>query len=97
MSSRIRQIIARRRILVAMAAEQRGRLAAESVVLRQSLSVADTLRRAGRYIRSQPLLVGAVAAGLMIVGPRRLMRLGYRSGLLLPVVLRLVRALRRSD
>ena len=96
MSARIRQIISRRRMLVALAAEQRGRLAAESVVLRQSLGVADTLRRAGSYIKSQPVLVGAAAAGLMVIGPRRLLRLGYRSGLLLPVVLRIIRAVRRS-
>jgi len=97
MSARIRQIMSRRRLLVALAAEQRGRIAAESVVLRQSLGVADSLRRAGRYVRSQPLLVGVVAAGLMFFGPRRLLRLGYRSGLLLPVVLRVIRAVRRSS
>ncbi|HEX7813280.1 MAG TPA: YqjK family protein [Burkholderiales bacterium] len=96
MSARIRQILSRRRMLVALAAEQRGRLAADSAVLRQSLSVADSLRRAGHYIKSQPLLVGATAAGLMLIGPRRLLRLGYRSGLLLPVVLRIIRAVRRS-
>lgn len=96
MSARIRDIISRRRMLVALAAEQRGRIAAESVVLRQSLSVADTLRRAGRYVKSQPLLVGVAAAGLMVVGPKRLLRLGYRSGLLLPVILRIVSAVRRS-
>ncbi len=97
MSARIRQIISRRRMLVALAAEQRGRIAADSVVLRQSLGMADSLRRAGRYIKSQPFLVGAAAAGLMVFGPRRLLRLAYRSGLLLPVVLRIIRTVRRSD
>jgi len=97
LSARIRQIISRRRMLVALAAEQRGRIAADSVVLRQSLGMADSLRRAGRYIKSQPFLVGAAAAGLMVIGPRRLLRLAYRSGLLLPVVLRIIRAVRRSD
>lgn len=97
MSARIRQIISRRRMLVALAAEQRGRIAADSVVLRQSLGMADSLRRAGRYIKSQPFLVGAAAAGLMVIGPRRLLRLAYRSGLLLPVVLRIIRTVRRSD
>ena len=96
MSDRIRQIMSRKRMLVALAAEQRGRLAAESLVLSRSLGMADTLRRAGRYIKSQPVLVGAAAAGLMVIGPRRLLRLGYRSGLLLPVVLRIIRAVRRS-
>lgn len=97
MSARIRQIISRRRMLVALAAEQRGRIAADSVVLRQSLGMADSLRRAGGYIKSQPFLVGAAAAGLMVFGPRRLLRLAYRSGLLLPVVLRIIRTVRRSD
>lgn len=97
MSARIRQIISRRRMLVAVAAEQRGRIAADSVVLRQSLGMADSLRRAGRYIKSQPVLVGAAAAGLMVIGPRRLLRLAYRSGLLLPVALRIIRAVRRSN
>lgn len=97
MSARIRQIISRRRMLVAVAAEQRGRIAADSVVLRQSLGMADSLRRAGRYIKSQPVLVGAAAAALMVIGPRRLLRLAYRSGLLLPVALRIIRAVRRSN
>ena len=97
MSARIRQIIRRRRMLVALAAEQRGRIAADSVVLRQTLGMADSLRRAGRRIGSQPLLVGAAAAGLMVIGPRRLLRLAYRRGLLLPVVLRIIRTVRRSD
>jgi len=96
MSARIRDIISRRRMLVALAAEQRSRIAAESVALRQSLSIADSLRRAGRYIKSQPLLVGVAAAGLMVIGPKRLLRLGYRSGLLLPAILRIVRAVRSS-
>ncbi len=96
MSARIRDIISRRRMLIALAAEQRSRIAAESVVLRQSLSIADSLRRAGRYIKSRPLLVGVAAAGLMVIGPKRLLRLGYRSGLLLPAILRIVRAVRRS-
>lgn len=96
MSARLRQIVTRKRMLVALAAEQRGRLAAESVVLRRSLSVADALRRAGQYIKSKPLLAGAVATGLMVIGPKRLLRLGYRSGLLLPVILRIIRTVRRS-
>ncbi len=96
MSARLRQIVSRRRMLVALAAEQRGRVSAESVALRQSLSVADALRRAGQYLKAKPLLVGAAATGLMVIGPRRLLRLSYRSGLLLPVVLRIIRAVRRS-
>jgi hypothetical protein len=96
MSARIHQIMSRRRMLVALAAEQRGRMAADAVVLRQTLGLADSLRRAGRAIGSRPVLAGAAAAGLMIIGPSRLLRLAYRSGLLLAVVSRIIRVVRQS-
>jgi hypothetical protein len=97
MNDRLRQIAIRRRQLVAEAAEQRGELAAQAVSLRQGLDWLDMFRRGGRALRARPLVVGVVAAGVMLVGPGRLMRFVYRSGLLLPValrVLRIVRALR---
>jgi hypothetical protein len=97
MNDRLRQIAIKRRQLVAQAAEQRGELAAHAITLRQRLDWIDMFRRGGRALRSRPLVVGAVAAGVMLAGPSRILRLVYRSGLLLPValrVLRIVRALR---
>ncbi|HWA14360.1 MAG TPA: YqjK family protein [Burkholderiales bacterium] len=94
MNDRLREIALRRRQLVALAAEQRGDLAAQAVSLRRSLDWVDLLRRGGNALRSRPLAAGVAAAALMVVGPRRLLRLVYRSGLLLPIALRLVRIAR---
>jgi hypothetical protein len=97
MNARLRQIAQRRRALVAEAAEQRGQFAADAGALRQSLDWVDAVRRGGQALRNRPLLVGTVAAGFMLVGPGRLLRLAYRTGLVLPLalrVLRLIRALR---
>ena len=97
MNNRLRQIAQKRRMLVAQAAEQRGELAVQAAGLRQSLDWVDMVRRGGSALRARPLVVGAVAAGAVLVGPRRILRFVYRSGLLLPLalrVLRIVRALR---
>lgn len=97
MNARLRQIAQRRRALVAEAAEQRGQLAADAGALHRSLDWVDAVRRGGEALRNRPLLVGTVAAGLMLVGPGRLLRFAYRTGLVLPLalrVLRLIRALR---
>jgi hypothetical protein len=93
-SDRLREIALRRGQLVALAAEQRGELAAQAASLRHSLDWVDMLRRGGNALRSRPLVVGAAAAALMVFGPRRLLRFVYRSGLLLPIALRLVRIVR---
>ena len=97
MDNRLRQIAQKRRMLVAEAAEQRGELAAHAVTLRQKLGWVDMFRRGGSALASRPLLVGAVAAGVMVVGPSRILRFVYRSGLLIPIglrVFRIIRALR---
>ena len=97
MNNRLRQIAQKRRMLVAEAAEQRGALAAHAVTLRLKLGWVDMFRRGGSALASRPLLVGAVAAGMMVIGPGRILRFVYRSGLLIPIglrVLRIIRALR---
>lgn len=97
MNARLGQIAERRRALVAEASAQRVRLAVDAGALRQSLDWVDAVRRGGETLRNRPFLVGAVAAGLMLVGPSRLLRFAYRTGLVLPLalrVLRLIRALR---
>ena len=97
MNNRLRQIAQKRRMLVAEAAEQRGALAAHAVMLRQKLDWVDMFQRGGSALASRPLLVVAVAAGMMMIGPGRILRFVYRSGLLIPIglrVLRIIRALR---
>lgn len=94
MSDRLHEIAQRRRMLVAEAAHQRAELAANAAALRQSFDWLDMLRRGGHVLRSRPLVVGAFSAGLALVGPRRVLRLVYRSGLMLPVALRVLRILR---
>jgi hypothetical protein len=93
-NTRLNEIAHRRLALVGQAAEQRDRLAAEASDLRQALSMADALRHPGRMLRSRPLAVSLAAAGLMVIGPRRLLRFAYRTGLLLPVAVRLLRIIR---
>jgi hypothetical protein len=93
-NTRLDEIAHRRLALVGQAAEQRDRLAAEASDLRQALSMADALRHTGRMLRSRPLAVSLAAAGLMAIGPRRLLRFAYRTGLLLPVAVRLLRIIR---
>jgi hypothetical protein len=94
MNNRLRQIAIKRRQLVAEAAGQRGDLAAHGAALRQSLDLVDRFRRGGNALRSRPLVVGAVAAGMMVIGPGRILRFVYRSGLLLPIALRVLRIIR---
>lgn len=96
MNATLHRIAGRRRALVALAAEQRGRLAAEAVLLRHSLSLADLAIKGYRYVKSRPLLVAVAAAVVLMIGPRRLLRVTYRSGLLVPAILRLLRTFRDS-
>ena len=94
MSARLREVERRRRLLVAQADEQRGRLGVQSASLRQSLSFADLALRGYRRIRSSPLVIAVAAAALLAVGPGKLLRVGYRSGLLLLGLLRLAKIVR---
>lgn len=93
MKSRIEHIVARRRRLVAAAAAQRDRLQSEVGALGRSLRFADVAVRSYRRLKSRPLLVAAALAAMALFGPRRLLRLTYRGGLVLPLLLRLARSL----
>jgi hypothetical protein len=94
MSARLREIVRRRRLLVALATEQRGELAVQAAAVRQSLAFADLVWRGYRLLKSSPIAVAVVAAGLAAVGPGRLLRTGYRSGLTILGLLRLIKILR---
>ena len=94
MNTRLHQIAQRRLALVGQAAEQRDRLAADATELRQALGMADMLRRTGTALRSRPLAVAVAAAGLVLIGPRRMLGFVYRSGLLLPMAVRVLRIIR---
>lgn len=94
MSSRLHEITRRRRLLVARAREQRGAFVLQAGALRQSFAFADLAWRAYRLLTATPLMGMLVAAGLVVIGPGRLLRLGYRSGLLVVGVLRLMRMFR---
>jgi hypothetical protein len=94
MSARLRQIVRKRRLLVARATEQRGELAVEAAALRHSLAFADLALRGYRHLKSRPVGVALIAAALVAVGPGKLLRLGYRSGLLVMAALRLVKIFR---
>jgi hypothetical protein len=94
MNERLREIVRKRRILVARVAEQRGELAVQAVASRQSLHFADLAWRGYRHLKSRPVGVALAVAALVAVGPGKLLRVGYRSGLILMAVLRLIRIFR---
>ena len=94
MSARLREIVRKRRLLVAQADQQRGELAGQAAALRQSLAFADLVLRGYRRLKSSPAVVAVVAAVLVAVGPGKLLRVGYRSGLLVLGLLRLAKIIR---
>jgi YqjK-like protein len=94
MNVRLRDIVRKRRLLAVRAAEQRGDFAVQAAALRQSLAFADVAWRGYRYLKSRPVGVAIVAAALAAFGPGKLLRMGYRSGLIVTAVLRLIRIFR---
>lgn len=94
MSVRLRDIVRKRRLLVARATEQRGDLAVQAGAVRQSLAFADLAWRGYRRLKSSPVTVAVVAAALVAVGPGKLLRIGYRSGLVVLGLLRLAKMFR---
>lgn len=94
MSARLRGIVRKRRLLVARATEQRGEFAVQAAAVRQSLAFADLAWRAYRRLKSSPVGVAVVAAALVAVGPGKLLRMGYRCGLIVVGMLRLIRIFR---
>lgn len=94
MSARLREIVRKRRFLVARATEQRGELAVQAAAVRQSLAFADLAWRGYRHLKSRPVGVAIVAAALVAIGPGKLLRVGYRSALIVMAVLRLIKIFR---
>ena len=94
MSSRLRDIVRRRRLLVARATAQRADFAVQAAAVRHSLSFADLAWRGYLQIKSRPVGVALAAAALAMVGPGKLLRMGYRSGLIVATVLRVVKIFR---
>jgi YqjK-like protein len=94
MSGRLREIVRKRRMLVAHATEQRGKLAMQAVAVRQSLAFADLAWRGYRHLKSRPVGAALAAAALVAIGPGKLLRVGYRSGLIVMAVLRLIKIFR---
>jgi hypothetical protein len=94
MTARLREIVGKRRLLVARAAVQRGELAVQAIAVRQSLAFADLAWRGYRHLKSRPVGVAVVAAALVVIGPGKLLRMGYRSGLIVMGLLRLIKLFR---
>ena len=94
MSTRLREIVRKRRLLVARATEQRGELAVQAAALRHSLAFAELAWRGYRHLKSRPVGIALIAAALVAVGPGKLLRLGYRSGLIVMAALRLIKIFR---
>ena len=94
MNSRLREIVRRRRLLVALITEQRGEMALQAAEVRQSLAFAELAWRGYRRLKSNPVIVAAVVAGFAAIGPLRLLRSGYRSGLTILGLFRLIKLFR---
>jgi hypothetical protein len=94
MSVRLRDIVHRRRLLVARATAQRGDFAAQVASLKHSLSFVDLVWRGYHHLKSRPVGVALIAAALVMMGPGKLLRMGYRSGLIVATVLRVIKIFR---
>ena len=94
MNARLREIVRRRRLLVALATEQRADIALQAAEVRQSLAFADLAWRGYRRLKSNPVVIAVAAAGLFAIGPGRLLRTGYRGGLTLLGLLRMIKLFR---
>ena len=96
MSARLREIDHKRRLLVTRAAEQRGELIVQAAAARKSLAFADLAWRGYRHLKSRPVGMAIVAAALLAIGPGKLLRVGYRSGMIIMAGLRLIKMFRTS-
>ena len=94
MSARLREIVRKRRLLVARAVEQRGELGRQAVAIQQSLAFVDLAWRGFHLLKSRPVGVAMAAAALVAIGPGKLLRVGYRSGLIAMAALRLIKIFR---
>ncbi len=63
------------------------------IVRKRRLLVVRTWR-GYHHLKSRPVGVAIVAATLVAIGPGKLLRVGYRSGLIVMAVLRLIRIFR---
>lgn len=97
MSARLQEIVRKRRLLVALAREQRLQLAAEAVVCQRTLGYADMAWRGYRRLKSNPIIAAIGGTALLALGPGKLLRKGYRGAMFLVGLLRvfkLVKTLR---
>ena len=77
--SRLQQLSARRRALVAESDALRARMLWSSARMRDSLGVAALGASAARALARHPPLMLAGAAALLVVGPRRVLRVGLAA------------------
>jgi hypothetical protein len=94
MSTRLSEIVRQRRLLVARAAKQRDEFALQAAAVRRSLAFADLAWRGYRQLKSRTVGMAVVAAGLMVLGPGKLLRVGYRGALIVLGVLRIIKIFR---
>ncbi len=97
MSTRLQEIVRKRRLLVALAREQRLQLAADAAGCKHGLSYADMAWRGYRRMKSNPIVVAIGGTALLALGPGKLLRKGYRGAMFLMGLLRvfkLVKTLR---
>jgi hypothetical protein len=94
MSPRASSVVRKREALVARSAAQRDRLSAELVDIRRSLWLLDGAARGLQMMRARPALSVAVAAGVLLLAPRRLLGAALRGVVFGGTLLRVGRAIR---
>ncbi len=94
MSARLQEIVRKRRLLVALAREQRLQLNAEAVVCQRALGYADLAWRGYRRLKSNPFVVALGGAALLALGPGKLLRKGYRGAMFLVGLLRVFKIIK---
>jgi len=98
MSTRLRNIVRKRRLLVVQATEQRGELAVQAAAVRQSLAFADLAWRGYHRLKSRPVGVAIVAGcGLDLITNILLTILGYFPGHIHAYYIEYVYYKRRED
>ena len=94
MSDPLHEIVRKRRLLVALAREQRVQLAAEAAVCQRALGYADMAWRGYRRLKSSPIIVALAGTALFAFGPGKLLRKGYRGGMFLVGLLRVFKLIK---
>ena len=96
MNHRAAELAIRRKALIARSTAQRELLTAEVELIATRLERIDTrIDSVRRFLRRPWLLLGALGAVMLLVGPRKLVRIGSRGAMWYGTAQRLLRLVQR--